>query len=298
MGCMLLFKVRIRLISIFAVLTMSFFTLLTLVIAIWNPLDDCGCFGEAIKMKNWYSFLKNLVLLPMSITVWYEARDRRIFPFTRREIICTFLFAAMAGGLGAYCWRHLPLIDMLPYKKGVDLTRDVLCTDCLEGTTRLVYADKLNGGEVEFEVTDTTWYDTTRWEYLRTVTPFDNVTPEMLENDFAIYDGDENITARLLDYSGTTYMICVREIEALDRKCEQRFARIARRGTKRGAQVFCLTSELSGEIPERIAFDGYEVACYRMPQKVLSLLMRADLGLVEVRDGVIVRKRTCWDAEE
>ena len=48
MGCMLLFKVRIRLISIFAVLSMLFFTALTLLSATVIPVEDCGCFGEAL----------------------------------------------------------------------------------------------------------------------------------------------------------------------------------------------------------------------------------------------------------
>ena len=51
MGCMLLFKVRIRLISIFAVLSMVFFTLLTLLSATLIPVEDCGCFGEALKTE-------------------------------------------------------------------------------------------------------------------------------------------------------------------------------------------------------------------------------------------------------
>ena len=50
MGCMLLFKVRIRLISIFAVLSMLFFTALTLLSATVIPVEDCGCFGEALKL--------------------------------------------------------------------------------------------------------------------------------------------------------------------------------------------------------------------------------------------------------
>ncbi len=47
MGCMLLFKVRIRLISIFAVVSMFFFTVLTFLSATVIPVEDCGCFGEA-----------------------------------------------------------------------------------------------------------------------------------------------------------------------------------------------------------------------------------------------------------
>ena len=64
MGCMLLFKVRIRLISIFAVLSMLFFTALTLLSATVIPVEDCGCFGEALKLTPWQTFYKNLALLP------------------------------------------------------------------------------------------------------------------------------------------------------------------------------------------------------------------------------------------
>lgn len=66
MGCMLLFKVRIRLISIFAVLSMLFFTALTLLSATVIPVEDCGCFGEALKLTPWQTFYKNLALLPMA----------------------------------------------------------------------------------------------------------------------------------------------------------------------------------------------------------------------------------------
>lgn len=51
MGCMLLCKVRIRLVSIFALASMLFFTILTFLSATFIPVEDCGCFGEAIKLS-------------------------------------------------------------------------------------------------------------------------------------------------------------------------------------------------------------------------------------------------------
>lgn len=76
----------------FALLFMAFFTLLTLVIAVWNPLDDCGCFGNALKLSNWMTFAKNVVLLPVAAVVWRDAKRRRGFVFTRREAVRSTIF--------------------------------------------------------------------------------------------------------------------------------------------------------------------------------------------------------------
>ena len=121
MGCMLLFKVRIRLISIFAVLSMLFFTALTLLSATVIPVEDCGCFGEALKLTPWETFYKNLALLPMALVVWWRYRPDKIFAFNPLEIVLTVTFFFLTMYLGYYCYRHLPLIDFLPYKVGVNI---------------------------------------------------------------------------------------------------------------------------------------------------------------------------------
>ena len=144
MGCMLLFKVRIRLISIFAVLSMVFFTLLTLLSATLIPVEDCGCFGEALKLTPWETFVKNVVLLPMAFVVWWRYRPDKIFAFKPLEIVltCTFFFLAMY--LGYYCYIHLPLVDFLPYKVGVNI-REAMQAPVVEpgeSETVLVYRNR------------------------------------------------------------------------------------------------------------------------------------------------------------
>ncbi|MEG2612727.1 MAG: DoxX family membrane protein, partial [Alistipes sp.] len=121
LGCMLLFKVRIRLISIFALVSMIFFTLLTLLSATWIPVEDCGCFGEAIKLTPWETFAKNMVLLPMAFVVWYRYRPDKILVFKPMEIVMTLFFFSLAMGLGIFSYRHMPLVDFLPYKVGVNI---------------------------------------------------------------------------------------------------------------------------------------------------------------------------------
>ena len=74
-GYLLLFKIQSKLASLGALIFMGIFTPLTLYIAILNPVSDCGCFGDAIKISNWATFYKDLALLPLSIFVFIRNKN-------------------------------------------------------------------------------------------------------------------------------------------------------------------------------------------------------------------------------
>ena len=63
LGIFLLFAIRRHLVSRIVLALMSIMTLLTLWIVIANPVKDCGCFGDAIKLTNGETLAKNIVLL-------------------------------------------------------------------------------------------------------------------------------------------------------------------------------------------------------------------------------------------
>ena len=66
---------RFRLVSIFALVAMLFFTILTFLSATFIPVEDCGCFGEAIKLSPWETFFTTLALLTMAAVVWAYYRN-------------------------------------------------------------------------------------------------------------------------------------------------------------------------------------------------------------------------------
>ena len=96
-------------------LFMGVMTLLTLYLALFNPISDCGCFGDALKLTNWQTFGKNVFF--MAITIVYLLTYRR----ASRPLRGTTAFVAEALlllGWGIFVGgnlRHLPLIDFRPY---------------------------------------------------------------------------------------------------------------------------------------------------------------------------------------
>lgn len=106
---------------IIAILIMAFMLPLTLWLAVNNPISDCGCFGDAIKLSNWETFYKNVVLT--LCLIWLVVFNRRVIC-----LITPYLqwIAAVAAGiyLLAVAWLgyyYQPLIDFRPYKIGTDL---------------------------------------------------------------------------------------------------------------------------------------------------------------------------------
>ncbi|MBQ2133828.1 MAG: DoxX family protein, partial [Bacteroidales bacterium] len=71
-GVAILKGLRINLFSKLALWFISFFTLLTLWIYLFNPVSDCGCFGEAIHLSNKATFIKNLVLLAAALVIFLQ----------------------------------------------------------------------------------------------------------------------------------------------------------------------------------------------------------------------------------
>ena len=107
--------------SFVALLMMCFFTPLTLYLAIKNPVQDCGCFGDAVVLTNWQTFYKNVFLLALAILVF--AFRRYIVPFVaeRRQWIVTVVMVAVSVRFMVINIIGLPVLDFRPYKVGADL---------------------------------------------------------------------------------------------------------------------------------------------------------------------------------
>ncbi|MDR0296079.1 MAG: DoxX family protein [Prevotellaceae bacterium] len=136
LGFCLLMGFRMKLTAWATAAFMGFFTVFTFILAIFNPVTDCGCFGEAIKMSNWATFYKNVILDIFVVIIFWQRNNYRPLSNCCNEIIVGTVFATLMVLLSVYCLRHLPLIDFLPYKVGVNIQQDM---EIPEGASSDVY---------------------------------------------------------------------------------------------------------------------------------------------------------------
>ena len=295
LGCMVLFKVRLRLTSIFIFAAMTFFTILTLVLAIWNPVEDCGCFGDAIKLTNWGTFIKNLILWPMAFLVFWSSRKKPIMP-TLRDLGFMALFGGIAFGIGIYSYRHLPLIDFLPYKVGTNLAAEVYKPDVEKEVETIVIVRNLETGKKhEFDIEDTTWHDENLWEYLDIKNTALNTRVHPTVRDFAVMDADGNlVTDGVLFDPGVVLMVCASDFDDIKSSCARHLENAVKQAFGRGYTVICLTAE-SLEVHPELVLGGDHVPCFNMDATTLKTMLRAKVGVVVLKNGVIAGKENCRD---
>lgn len=95
------------------------YTLLTLLLVIFNPAMDCGCFGEALHLTHVQSFVKNLVLLALTLVAYVPLRTGER-PRTTKFVLFAVV-SAISLGLCLYSLRNIPIVDFTDYAPGTEL---------------------------------------------------------------------------------------------------------------------------------------------------------------------------------
>ncbi|MGJ1205843.1 BT_3928 family protein [Sphingobacterium lactis] len=122
LGGLLILGIAGRKVAWGLLLLIIFFTFLTFYSAFFEVVKSCGCFGDAIPLTPWQSFLKDLVLLVLIVYIFVKRAEIRplIKSAFTRNLLATFIIIA-SFGIGIYTYYFLPFIDFLPYKEGNNL---------------------------------------------------------------------------------------------------------------------------------------------------------------------------------
>ncbi|GAA4135680.1 DoxX family protein [Sphingobacterium kyonggiense] len=119
LGGLLLIGLAGRKVAWGLLLLIIFFTFLTFYSAASGAVKSCGCFGDAIPLTPWESFIKDLVLLVLILIIFiFRKQIKPIIksPFTLN--LLTLLIVIVSFGIGIFTLYYLPFVDFLPYKEG------------------------------------------------------------------------------------------------------------------------------------------------------------------------------------
>lgn len=292
LGILLLLAIRRRLVSKLAFVLMLGMTLITLWLTISNPIQDCGCFGDAIHLTNSQTFIKNLVLLVASIVVMRLPLYQVRFISKTNQWIATYftmIFIVIVSLLSLY---HLPLFDFRPYYIGQNILKGMQIPKGAKQTKyKTTFICTKNGIQKEFNENNYPYNDST-WVFVDTKQEVIEKGYEPPIHDFSITDEKtgEDLTEQILNKDGYTFLLVSPMLEVAQDRNFGDIEGIYEYAKENGYAFYGLTASTDKGIKHWRDITGAEYPFYVTDGTTLKTMIRSNPGLLLLYKGTIINK--------
>lgn len=126
LGIAVLIRYQMQITTTVTLGLMIFFTFLTFYSAFFDKVTDCGCFGDAIKLTPWESFIKDVILMVFVLHLFWYRRGYSSIISSRGGHMIIGGVVVVSLILGIYAVRHLPFIDFRAYKIGNNIPQQMI----------------------------------------------------------------------------------------------------------------------------------------------------------------------------
>ena len=271
-------------------LMMLFFTCTTLYDAISNKVNDCGCFGDAIKLTNWQTFWKNIILDIPTIWIVLTCNLRRKKRTERDTLVATFAIVLMVI-FGLFNINNEPCIDFRPWKVGNQM---VDMDENLKVKSYLTYRNKTTGETQEFlsedlmkKMEDPAWEESWEWESSRVEDPH-----EIKADGFAMLDMEMNDHAQELIISDHYLMIAtLYDLEKIDERAITSLQRMNEFCNENDIQLVILSSVLPEKIQDFLHAQHLDDLEYFFADATaIKTILRSNPGYILLKEGKVIGK--------
>ena len=252
----------------------GFFTVLTLLLVIFNPEMDCGCFGEAIHLTHMETFLKNIVLCILLCAYFFPVKLLGT-PLKHKYVPFAIVTASVLA-FTVYSWMYIPLVDFTDYKPGALLKAAE--TDSETDMYEAVFIYEKDGIEKTFDLEHLP--DST-WNFVRTDTKKIGDYDTEGKIDLSFYNQDREYLDRLAA-EGRVMVVSVYDTDISERKWNE-ISEFIHNTQEAGFKTLLLVSdtvETKVEIPDPYITD----------YKTLLAMNRSNGGVTYFSDGYLIRK--------
>ena len=290
LGVFMLFAVRRHVVSRITLAFMTAMTVLTLWIFVADPVKDCGCFGDALKLTNGETLMKNIVLIACAALVAWRPVDMARFISRSNQWIVRYYTVAYIVITSVYCLYTLPIFDFRPYHVGMNIKQGMEIPEGAEQPEfESTFLLKKNGETREFTLDN---YPDSTWEYVDTRTVQTKKGYEPPIHDFALTSCDtgEDITEQVLTKKGYTFLLVSPRLAVADDSNFGDIDQIYEYAEENGADFYCVTASANDEIERWRDLTGAEYQFCNADETTLKTMIRSNPGLMLLKDGTIIGK--------
>lgn len=287
-GALLLMGLWRKLTAWLVLVFMSFMTLISLYLALFNPITDCGCFGDAIHLTNWQTFSKNIPLLLASIL--YCIGYNYIHPLFKNTGAWIMTALALFGilFLNYRSWQYLPIVDFRPFKVGNSLQSLILVPENApqdEYDYTFIYE---KGGEKRAFLMDSLPDES--WQYVERHEKLIKKGYHPPVKDFSLFSEGRDITDQILHNSGPMIWILSPDWQKADRGTAGRINRLYKTASAKGVLVFAISGSDQDNVERWRNATGAAYDNVLLDATTIKTIIRSNPGILFIENGVIKAK--------
>ncbi len=291
-GIHILLNIRTKTFAFVAFVFMCFFTPLTFILALTNPVTDCGCFGDAVKLTNWETFFKNIILFIPTIYVFLNRKKYQSSYSQVKKLLITAVFTIGILWVNYYSLNHLPIIDFRPYKIGNNINEGMIIPEgAPQPEYKTTFILKKDGVEKEFTTENYPYNDST-WVFVdsKNIKLSEGYTPPI--HDFILMDeNNEDVTQNILNESKPTLLIVSSQISQgnwgnnLDS-----IQKLQTTLMNQGINTYCLTASTDEDITSFEFNNDAGFTYLTADETMLKTTIRSNPGLILIQNGNVLGK--------
>lgn len=266
---------------------MVIFTPLTFVLALTNPVSDCGCFGDAIHLTNWQTFGKNIIFISFSIVLFIGRKQVKNIFSAFTEWIITACLILLFVLFSFYNIRYLPVIDFLPYKTGVKIAdKMVIPEGAPVDKYQVTFIYEKDGIKKEFSLNNYPANDTT-WKFIdqKSVLIKKGYQPPIHDFNITSING-EDITQKILSDPGYSVLMVSKKLAEANNKQLAKGVELGRYCIEKGIDFYILTASGTDEVKN---YSNGLLFC-SVDETTLKTMIRTNPGYILLKDGTIIGK--------
>ncbi|MBN1338761.1 MAG: DoxX family protein, partial [Bacteroidales bacterium] len=286
LGILLLFRVRMKLTGWILLMLMLVFTLTTLNDALYNPVPDCGCFGDAIKMTNWQTLYKNLVINIFVFIIFAGRKKLSTLLSAKSELMIFFVTVALFIGFEIYNIRHLPVIDFRDWREG----KQMILENPMPKETYVTFKNRSTGEQKEYLSPDYPFDDTvwiSQWEFVdtRIIDP----NPRLHELYLTDKEGSD-VTSLVIENPDFQIIFVSFDLQKMNLKNLDVIKGIIAGSDTSGISAVFLTSSLAEDAKIFVQANDFDAEVYYADDTELQAMIRSNPGMVLMKGGTVIRK--------
>ncbi len=299
LGIALLIGYKPKLTTWLLFLMIVFFTFLTFYSAYFNKVTDCGCFGDAIPLKPWGSFTKDLILLVFILILFKGIKHLKPVFSNKLSLMVLTASLVFCSWFGSYVLNHLPVKDFRAYAIGKSISEGMKSAEELgleppQYQTIYTLKDTLSGETMEVDdkvYINEGWWKKKQWQIVSDLTKTEKTSEgyEAPIHDFSIATNNGDYTEYVLSAPQILLVISY-DLALANEDGFKKMSELGWQADKAGIAMMAMSSSdaaTSEEFRHKIQAP-FEFGV--TDKTTLKTIIRSNPGLVYLENGVVKGK--------